>query len=322
MKADVFIYGRGKDRLEGFQTFAGPDYFTDDMLSAMMGFYGMHDEGDMSSAYPELFTGDDPWGRTYIFIAMPDPYCCALLRTTRVKDAQGGWLTEVRGKEIWSLEGLCAPFEDKEEFFALAPSLILWLESDRRSLYERFMADEIGASADIPDGYFVDPYREGTCDAAYEVMGDEYAAWKQMVSEIRFANGIDHFLFGAMAEVFAPALRSDYNITAVYGKSTKVTDLHDPFEDIHLVTEKTLSGRQRKRDLIFTARDINSGDPHYRWEIHSSEVLEDPLTAPLTPIPASGINVYEMLAEADTIKLFTDKLGWKEERPYSFTEEI
>ena len=321
MLTDIMIYGRGRDRLEGYRSFAAPEYFTDEMLSAMMSFFGMHDEGDLSDAYPELFGSRDPWGRTYIFIAMPAPYCCALLRTTRVHDGDG-WMTEVRGKEIWSLEGLCAPFEDKELFFAMAPSLILWLESDPRSLYERHLSGDISDSIDIPDKYIIDPYRDVPYDIAYEVMGDSFDAWSQLMREIRTCNGVRHFLFGPMAEIFAPSLRSDYNITAVYGRDTDPMPVHDPFEDIHMICASDRSGKVRRRELRMAVNDIDGADPEYRWLLADTASQADPLTTGWEPIPASGIDVYSMLAEADTAKAFADKLGWTEDAPYSFIEEV
>ena len=120
MKLDLMVYGRGVERLEGYQMFAQPPYWTEQMLLYLSDFNELSSAISRKEADPAAFVLDDnPWADTYLFICMPPPYCCALLRCTRVEgDTPGTWLKEVRNQDIWSTEGWCCPFDQREQFFA------------------------------------------------------------------------------------------------------------------------------------------------------------------------------------------------------------
>lgn len=325
MDIDVIIYGRGQERLEGYHTFTAPTYWTDEMLTAMNSFYHMWSNGDLSDAYPDKFTGADPWGRTYIFIAMPPPYCCALLRTTRVMGDDGSWLREVRNQEIWSLEGFCAPFERKEEFFAQIPSMILWLEKNKGSLYKRFSDEEIGGVLTIPGDLMMNPYHDTPMpDSFGDILSDSKAAWDMLVKKIRCSNGIFHFLFGPFAECFYNPLRFDYNISELFPTECRDEDIHDPFDDMTLISRKTRIGNTKTHVLRMIT---DTGEmPRRCWQLYSpsSNDPEDVLTSePPFPIPENGIDVRRMLSETETIKLFTFKMQWDTVNgSFTFTEEV
>ena len=324
MELDIMIYGRGQERLEGYQTFTAPSYWTDEMLTAMSSFSHLWGNGDLSDSYPEKFGGPDPWGRTYIFIAMPPPYCCALLRVTRVMGDDGKWLREVRNQEIWSLEGICAPFDRKEEFFAHIPSIILWLESDKISLYKRFMRDETRTLI-IPDRLTINPYSDDSLSAEHEeILGDSATAFKNLVNRIKYSNGIFHFLFGPFSECFYNPMRAPYNITELFSTDSEPVDISDPFDNIKLITRKTRVGMTKKHVLRLLTDTGNM--PRRCWQIYSpgSEDPDDVLTSePPFVIPENGIDVFRMLSETETIKLFTEKMQWETYNGiFFFNEEV
>ena len=326
MDLDLIIYGRGQERLEGYQTFTAPYYWTDDMLTAMSTFSHMWSNGDLSDAYPEKFTHSDPWGRTYIFIAMPSPYCCALLRTTRVEgDAAGEWLKEVRNKEIWSLEGVCAPFERKEEFFAHIPSIILWLERDKGSLYKKFRSGAVSPTFNIPDELMITPYDDSTDTEKFrDILSDSFDAWDMLRNKIRCSNGMFHFLFGPFSECFFNSLRAPYNITEIFPTECRKEAVHDPFEDMTFISRKTRAGVQKQHRLRIIT---DTGDmPRRCWQLYSPDSSDpaDVLTSePPFPIPENGIDVRRMLSETETIRLFTSKMQWETaDSLFSFIEEV
>ncbi|MBQ3918939.1 MAG: hypothetical protein II695_04630 [Oscillospiraceae bacterium] len=328
MKTDIIIYGRGQERLSGYQTFTAPEYWSDAMLSAMMGFSQMHEDGDLSSKYPERFVSADPWGRTYIFIAMPEPFCCALLRVTRVEgDTPGEWLREVRNKEIWSLEGFCAPFEKKDEFFAMVPSMILWFENDKRSLYGRFRLKEIEGTVDIPDEFLVNPYHNASVGGQYEqIMGDSYNAWVELTQAIRFSNGVFHFLFGPFADVFAPPMKQDYNITGVYCTDTAIRQHEDPFDKIRTIRFRKMEGIQKRHMLELHIEGEDTGNPRREWVIVSKRAdgteADPPLHSPWFSVRENGIDIHTLIAQYETIKLFVVKMQWTvEDNGLVFIEE-
>lgn len=116
MKLDLLVYGRGQERLDGYQLFAAPSYWRDEMLMAMGAFNDLWTHGDLSDTEREAFAAEpNSWGKTYIFVYMNEPYCCAFLRCTRVEcDTEGTWLKEARNFDIWSMEGVCCPFEQRD----------------------------------------------------------------------------------------------------------------------------------------------------------------------------------------------------------------
>ena len=341
MKLDLMIYGRGQDRLEGYQTFAAPPYWTEQMLMTMDRFNDLWNAGDLSASQPEAFAAEhNPWGKTYMFVCMPPPYCCALLRCTRVEgDEPGTWLKEVRNADIWSLEGVCCPFEQRENFIALLPSIILWLENDNTSFYGRMRKGTIGKQIELPEEYVVNPYAEGSVDIPQNLRrlfarDESLDALYELCESIKTATGPFHFLFGPLADHFNAEIGAHYGVTKVFSTLTGSVDNSmntDPLMKMENTRKRDLTRRKLKYTLIVDMFRDKKTFTGYKWELRCIDYTADaePIFSDEVNISSGVINMGYMFAEADMVRYFAkNQLCWENTndvaRPdlmYSFIKE-
>lgn len=315
MKLDLLVYGRGTARDDGFQLFASPSYWTEQMLLAMAAFNELWVHGDLSSSETEAYSVyTNPWGHTYMFIAMPKPFCCALLRCTRVEDNNGNWLKEVRNYDVWSMEGLCCQYEDKEMFWAMLPSIILWMEDNNVSFYRRLMDNTIERSVEIPDKYLFNPFNESVMgEEMLSLMGNDTAknAMVNLCNYIHYSNGPSHMIFGPLAECFSSTIGNNYAIVKSFSTiKDEELQIKDPFEKIQYIARQKVQEYSAEYKLRLRFGRHNESVTNRCWELAEINDKEPSLFSGVTPIDnEKGIDMMDLYSEAEAIVLFTRRLG-------------
>ncbi len=321
MKVDLLVYGRGAERDNGYQLFANPPYWTEQMLLAMSGFNDLWINGDLSNSQTAAFSAcENPWGHTYMFIAMPEPFCCALLRCTRVEDNKGGWLKEIRNYDVWSMEGVCCPYNDKELFWAMIPSIILWLERDNKSLYRRLIDNKIGRSVEIPEDLLFNPFYENSMsEELLSVMGTETArnAMVNLCNHIHCSNGPSHFIFGPLADYFNETVGSSYAIVNTFSTLGNMDlNFKDPFDEITCIRRRTFKKESVEYNLRIRFNRNNDDISARYWELAEISEKEPSLISNMIPVDCEkGIDLFDLYAEAETIINFTKKLDFFQPDP-------
>lgn len=315
MKLDLLIYGRGTERDDGYQLFANPPYWTEQMLLAMSSFNDLWIYGDLSDSQIEAYSlYQNPWGHTYIFIAMPEPFCCALLRCTRVEDKNGGWLKEARNYDVWSMEGVCCPYKDKEMFWAMIPSVILWLERDNTSLYRRFIDKTIERSIEIPEELLFNPFNEDVMsEEMLSVMQNDMAktAMVNLCNHIHCSNGPSHFLFGPLTDYFFNTVGDNYAVITNYS-TLKSEDMRfdDSFEHIKCIARQKIQESSADYKLKLKLGRKNNAIVSRCWELVEINGKEPSLSSQVTPIDnEKGIDMLDLYFEAEEVIVFAKRLG-------------
>lgn len=321
MTVDLMVYGRGQDRLEGYQLFAQPPYWTEQMLMTLDAFNELWTSGDLRDSQKNAFaSGCDPWGRTYMFICMPPPYCCALLRCTRVEgDEPGTWLKEVRNFDIWSMEGICCPYEQRENFFAMLPSIICWLESDNSSFYGKLRLGAIGKTVEIPEKYVFNPYsEESPPDELLELFHTEEArnAWYELYHKIYLSQQPFQFLFGPLADYFASQIGGYYGMQEVFSTICKnareASVLNDPFTQMGTITLHSPEREIHTYSLRLWINCNRKDGNHRRWGIfepNRSEYNDDRYESRWQPF-SSELAVLDIMAESESIRNYAKRMRW------------
>ncbi len=316
MKLDLLVYGRGAERDNGYQLFANPPYWTEQMLLAMSGFNDLWIHGDLSDSQTDAFNAcANPWGHTYMFIAMPEPFCCALLRCTRVEDNNGGWLKEVRNNDVWSMEGVCCPYKNKEVFWAMVPSIILWMERDNTSLYRRLIDNKIGKSVEIPEELLYNPFCESVMsEELLALMSNDTAknAMVNLCNHIHCSNGPAHFIFGPFADYFNSEVGNNYAVVNTFSTINN-TDVNfkDPFERMPLIHRREV--QQDAADFVLQLRmkKNNEDITARKWELAELNGKEPSLFSNSMPVDSEyGIDMFDLHVEAEAIVNFTKRLGF------------
>ncbi len=324
MKLDLIVYGRGQERLEGYQLFAAPSYWSDEMLLKTGAFNELWTQGDLSGKEPEVYRFDkNPWGNTYMFFAQKSPCCCAFLRCTRVEgDEPGTWLKEARNRDIWSMEGVCCPFENREEFFAMLPSVILWLEHNNTSFYRRLKDGTIGKSVEIPDEFFYNPYdiinREPP-ESLDRIFSNSYAIdhWLELCRMISYAKAPFPFFFGPLSDYFKKNAGANYGIETVFSTINGVQNdsgqIKDPFDSIELISEKKVDVKLDPCELCIKFGYDKESNIAHKFILNK---LNDPEQKTVVESdfinPRSGFStdLLTLEAEAECVRDFSRSAGW------------
>ena len=319
MNLDYLIYGRGLSQTEGFTLQAAPGYVRSEFLLYLSELQGLGDERNASDIAPDILAQNpNPWADTYLFVCQPPPGCCALVRCTRAEgDTPGTWLKEVRQKDVWSLEGFCAPFEQRDRFFALVPSMLLYLSRNRTSFYHRNRMQEITLPLSIPDEGCCNPYADAPVPADLTAPLHEQgtlAAWESLCTHIKFAPQPFPFLFGPLAAYYQKHIGSRYGIRHVFAPDTfpAASAEQDPFLQIEPAAMQDTCTEQHTYQLCLHVKPSGRREMQRQWGItEPARSAEDLLlSAPAAFDPEQGIQMADLLAEAEGVRQFAARMQW------------
>jgi hypothetical protein len=303
MTFDYLVYGRGITREDGFSLRTGPAYITSDLLLYCGDFQALGDEKILPGA------AGNPWADTWMFLCAPPPRCCLLLRVTRAEgDAPGTWLQEVRQKDVWSLEGFCAPFEQKEVFFAAIPSLLWWMHEEGMSLYNRDRSRSLPNPAELPAKYFLNPYSDEPLPEALP------PALRSLCQHIKAAPQPFDFLYGAAAQAFAEKIGGTYKIHQVFDANSALPEAPgDLFEAMRLTALSPEAAQSEQFDLRLQIR----AEQHVRsWACGTLQ------SAPTDCDAQGGIEIAQLYAESAAACDFAARMQWNVASQFRFTREV
>lgn len=318
MKLDLMVYGRGVERLDGYQLFAAPDYWTEEMLIHLTDFSQLWTESNYENE-----KDFEAWSKTYMFVCLPPPYCCALLHCVRVEgDQPNTWLTDEKNREIWSLEGWCCPTGQRDYFFPLLPSLILWMEQNRTSLYKRLRNGEIQRTLELPENLVFNPYSEnGSYPEALSTIiphEKEQDNWFALGRKIYYSTQPFQFLFGQLADSFSKSIGQKYQIQQVFSSrnpDTENTPDYDPMQQMETITKlkKTQAVEHTYNLCLHLQPDKKMKENSIRrqWGIYENEGADIIQSAWIVTNSALSISMVKLLAEAEGIRDFARRIHWE-----------
>lgn len=315
MKLDLMVYGRGVERLAGYQQFAAPAYWTEDMLVAMDRFNELWMNGDQHDHLPQAFANNDnPWADTYMFICMPPPYCCALLRCTRVEgDQPGTWLKEARNFDVWSMEGWCCPYDQRDRFFALLPSLLLWMQKDRTSLYGRLRHGRIATSIMLPEEIIYNPLLDvRPPEHLLALLLDDntrssFIALNNAVNQSSFPF---QFLFGPLAEYFNAEIGAHYGIRSVFSTlhGAAAEEFPDAMQRVNYIQERPIHREFHQCSLQYCPVHHGRGEEERCWRVRDLQLTGEKQdfirTAAEFFSTEHGVKMQRLCAEAEVLRDF------------------
>lgn len=310
MKLDYMVYGRGQEQTAGFALQAAPAYVRQELLLNLSEFLEMGDERLQAEFPPEIAEHpDDPWADTWLFVCQPPPSCCALVRMIRAEgDAPGEYLREVRGKTVWSLEGWCAPFELREQFFALIPSILLQMREEPGSLYNRSRRREIAQQSDLPDRLVYNPYGEMPPPAS------PGPAWDALCRSIRYTPQPFPFLYGPLAAYYAQKIGRQYHVSHVFPSAGTLTFPEPAGDALASMEYAALRETAGQRHIYQLRLHSDRREVMRRWGLceNDKHYQEDAFTgAPQPADSEEGILMAELLAESELIRDFANRMGWQ-----------
>jgi len=316
MKFDLIVYGRGVERLDGYQLFASPSYWTEEMLMYLTSFSQLWSDIDDETKKPEA------WSKTYLFVCLPPPYCCTLLHCVRVEGkTPNTWLSDDKDREIWSLEGWCCRPEQRDYFFPLLPSLILWMEQNHTSLYHRLQHQEISTTLELPEQLIFNPYSQATPPELLDVIlanENEKWNWLALCQKIYLSIQPFQFLYGELAQEFAKQIAHEYQIQEIFSSGSPEMEhppASDPLQKMNLIAKQDRERMEHTYHLrlhLTMEHKKNRDFQARRWGIYERKEENDILESPWSSInPEQGIPMIQLLGEADGVRDFAKKMQWE-----------
>ena len=331
MKWDYFVYSRGIEQNDGFRLRAGPEYITTDVIKGCQAFFGIRKKDDDEGFMSEIESFDvRPWNNTFMFMPVKKFGCCLLIRAAKVESAKTGeYIDDFQGRPIWSLEGICCPYELTRYFFASLPSILLFLRrNERHSLNTLLSAGKIGESLEIPDALVFDPMSvEGKLPEGLLKTDNNNVkqAFEYLVRKIYCASSPYPFSFGPMADLVTETAGRTYSlnesISTMYISGT-VSSVSDDFESYKRLTELDETAQARGQTYYTLKCGIEANGKSassYTWHIceDGSAAGEYELSSdPIRYDPEEGIPALKLIAEAESIRELAANIGWITE-PFS-----
>ena len=314
MKFDLMVYSRGVERLDGYQLFTAPSYWSEKMTDYMARFNELRD-ADLENP---LAADPQSWSKTYLFVCLPPPYCCALLRCVRAEGSTSGtWLEDFMNRPIWSVEGICCPPEQREYFFALLPSLLLWMEQNPCSLYQSLRDSRMKQNTiEIPPELVINPYSEESPPEIISTVFPEEAQqnnWLALCHKIYVSAQPFPFLYGTLAEAFAGQLGKEYGIQEIFCPSAPEMELDtaaDPFRRRKFISKRKSKHKSYKYQLGLRFRQDGKASARC-WEIQEEKRQTESMQSGWKPVnQEDGLPMIQLVSEAYGVREFVRKMHW------------
>lgn len=324
MKFDVLIYSRGTSDGDGLALRVRPERFQDKLISGCMPFFELRSKPD--ERLQRIQNNDpDAWLNSFIFIIVPNGGGCMLLRSVKATDKNTGQiLKDFTNRDIWSLEGIWCPEEEKEILIAVLPSVLNKFREIGRPLHNLFEVQDYqnnekrNLSLEIDDEEIENIYSDNAGrikELSYASFTEEKdkTAVKALIARLRSCSKPFSFSFGPFADVIMSRFARGYGLTASFptaeaGNSQIPDDeLFDSISVTKIVERQHSAVKEYK--LQFGVEIPNKKEIMYSWNIVSIPASEDdPLYTGngISEDMTEGIRYVTLCAEAEGIRAFMD----------------
>ena len=327
MEWDYFVYSRGVDRTDGYALRIGPGYLP---LKACIAFMDKALTDSDSTIWNE--SGSNilkmiPKARndSFVYINVERAKSCILMRTVKICSSDGVQKCDFQGRPLWSLEGVCCPYEQRYEFFAVLPSLILALKRDKDILHTHFLNGE--EKYLIPDDLLYNAY----ADLPLRMISDDEAEQKlfqNLTNSIYCAEEPYSFTYGSLAGPYLAMVKDMYKTEVSFSLFDNVDK--EPVDNFFGGYKPLEISRphQTQRDELALECGIQSdkeGDS-FVWRIRSISPQNSQYELYSQPEPfsaESGMRMSIILAKAKSVQHFAKQMLWELDpnNPYRYFKE-
>lgn len=315
MKLEIMIYGRGVQQDDGYHMFVKPECWSENMLIFMDSFMDIKN-GTSSDSIKEAFA------HTYVFVAKKEYNCCALIRNIGVKKENGGWLTDAFNRMIWSFEGVCCQYKDRELFFAMLPTLIMWFENLNSSLYEKINRNEISNIVDINDDLMYNPYSGQVINNQVFENFDENtkASFLDLNAAIYCSKNVFNFAFGTLADKVMNEVGKAYGLSSVFPTDRNYIG-NEYFDYMKEITKASVIQRRNKGEeyILNYHLQYDKGEGWKRyWGLYpvNKNSKEESIKSEGNVINIEkGIDISILQAESEEAILFAKAIGMEQYDP-------
>lgn len=319
MELDYFVYSRGVSQADGYAFRIAPDYIPQKACIAFL------DKTNKNSDNPiwknngntpfELFP--DARKNSFVYVDVEKAKSCLLMRTVPICSENGTQMVDFQGRLLWSLEGICCPYEQRFEFFSALPSIILALKQDRRTLHDCF--EEGLEKFHVPDELLFNAY--AGCDfpkQCFDIITDK----SEQTEFINLANSIFasaepfSFYYGALAKCFCALTGSMYKISLCYDFiHAAEKEYKDSFLDRYRSFDINVQTAAQRTELVLECGiHTKKDEDDFIWRIRSApdSPEQHELYSTLEPINAEyGKRMVDLLARAESLRDFAAKMLWE-----------
>lgn len=321
MELDYFVYSRGVAQTDGYAFRIAPDYIP---KKACIAFLDKTNKSRDSQIWND--NGTDPFElfpdarkNSFVYIDVERAKSCLLMRTVPICSENGKQMVDFQGRLLWSLEGVCCPYEQRFEFFAALPSLLLALKQDSRTLHEHFR--EGLTKYTVPDSLLFNAYAGGDFpECTFNIITDEaeQTEFLNLTNSICVSDEPFSFYYGALARNFMALTGSMYKISLCYDfLRAAEKEYRDTFFDEYKPLDICVQPAVQRTELVLECGISRKKDTdELLWRIRSAPDSPEPyelLSAP-EPINAeNGKRMLDMLARAESLRDFAKKMQWEED---------
>lgn len=328
MEWDYFVYSRGVDRTDGYSLRIGPDYLP---LKACIAFLEKvlmnYDSSSRDTGKHNVFSlYPDARKDSFVYVNVEKGKSCILMRTIEICSPDGTRLRDFQGRELWSLEGICCPFEQRYEFFSTLPSLILALKRDEDILHTHFQNGD--KKYVIPDDLLFNAYADlPVPQAAYTIMQDEaeQILFQKFVNSILCSEEPHSFAYGALAKDYLSFVGGLYKFNTAFdlfdrSEREPVDNFFDSYRPITLKS----SANVKKTELVLECGIMPNKDKDsdkFIWRIRSVSDNSEPYelySRPESFYAESGKLMGELMAKAAAVETFASQMLWEQSRDSSY----
>ncbi|MGN0650822.1 MAG: hypothetical protein ACI4KM_10325 [Oscillospiraceae bacterium] len=319
MEWDYFVYSRGEDRTDGYALRIGPDYlplkaciaFLDKSLIDSDNSFWSEKANNPFEIYPNARKD------SFVYINVEKAKSCILMRTVEILSPDGEQMYDFQGRALWSLEGVCCPYEQRYEFFAALPSLILALKQDKDILHTHFQQGDVKYI--IPDNLVFNAYADLPLPTPfYDIIEDEaeQRLFQNLTNLIYCSDEPYSFTYGELASGYLALVGGMYKIDtafSVFDNSDKepadnffnsyapiAVERTEQPRRVELVLECGIQAGKEKESFVWRIRNVSDSDAPY--ELYS---------APESFSAENGKRMSDLLAKAAAAQSFAKQMLWE-----------
>lgn len=332
MEWDYFVYSRGVEMTDGYSLRIGPDYLP---LKACIAFFdkvlmGYNDSVGGTGAQDVFDRYPDSRKDSFVYMNVERGKSCVLMRTIEICSPDGVQLQDFQGRGLWSLEGVCCPFEQRYEFFSALPSLILALKCDRDILHTHYEKGD--KKYVIPDELLFNAYADQPVpQISYSIIRDEaeQMLFQNLVNSVLVSDEPYSFTYGALAKNYLAFVGGLYKFNTAFDLfNDSEKEYKDHFFSSYKPIELKNSTKVKKTELVLECGIRSGGEKDnavFIWRIRggSDTELYELYSKPENIDAENGKMMGELIATAESVQIFASDMMWEQckDSSYKFYKE-